>query len=43
MSQKVDNLVDFLTSFDKDAELAKVFSPLENKLKIKLKPGAKEP
>jgi hypothetical protein len=43
MSQKVDNLVDFLTSFDKDAELAKVFSPIDNLQKIKIKHGAKEP
>ena len=43
MSQKVDNLVDFLTSFDKDAELAKVFSPIDNLQKIKIKHGSKEP
>ena len=43
MCQKIDNLFDFLGSFDKDAELAKVFSPIDNLQKIKIKHGAKEP
>lgn len=42
MCQKIDNLFDFLDSFDKDAELAKVFSPIDNLQKIKIKHGAKE-
>ena len=43
MCQKIDDLFDFLDSFDKDAELAKVFSPIDNLQKIKIKHGAKEP
>lgn len=43
MCQKIDNLFDFIGSFDKDAELAKVFSPIDNLQKIKIKHGAKEP
>ena len=43
MSQNVVELLDFLGTFDKDGELAKVFSPIDNLHKIKIKHGAKEP
>ncbi len=43
MCQNVVELLDFVGTFDKDAELAKVFSPIDNLHKIKIKHGAKEP
>ena len=43
MSQNVVELLDFVSPFDKDAELAKVFSPIDNLQKIKIKHGSKEP
>ena len=42
MSQKITKLFAFADSFNKDAELAKVFSPIHNLEKIKIKHGAKE-
>ena len=42
MSQKIDNLFDFVDSFNLEKELAKVFSPIHNLEKIKLKHGTKE-
>ena len=36
MSQNVVQLLDFVGTSDKDAELAKVFSPIDNLQKIKI-------
>ena len=43
MSQKIDNLFEFVDSFNYEKEMAKVFSPIHNLEKIKLKHGTKEP
>ncbi len=43
MSQKIDNLFDLVDSFNLEAELAKVFSPIHTLEKIKIIHGAKEP
>ncbi len=43
MSPKIENLFDFLGSFDKDTELAKIPSPIDYLQKIKLKHDTKEP
>jgi hypothetical protein len=43
MSQNIVELLDFVGTFDKDAELVKVFSPIDNLQKIKIKHGVKEP
>ena len=43
MSLEITELFTFTDSFNKDAELAKVFSPIHNLEKIKIIHGAKEP
>jgi hypothetical protein len=42
MSQNILDLFEFVDSFNLEKELAKVFSPIQNLEKIKLKHGTKE-